>query len=168
MLAAYGFTASALLAVQAEEIEWLDLTATDALASFCRGSFKGHGGFFTHSTPSNQNAALYFFRRSFPPCVQALVMPRGLHGRLELLGRVLIRPAKGWWTTVFAGQMHDRCSALLPACCTGGSPLAGLSACDRNGNNKSVPWMLLLMHHADRSDHIRHRCLSLDRPYGRL
>ena len=95
-LAPYGFTASALLAVQSEEIEWFDLTATGALASFCRGSFKGHAGVFTHSTPSNQNAVLRFFHRSLPPRVQGLVLPSGLQVRLQLLGLVLIRLAKGF------------------------------------------------------------------------
>jgi len=94
-LAPYGFTASALLAVQTEKIEWFDLTTTGALASFCRGSFKGHAGVFTHSTPSNQNAVLRFFHRSLPPRVQGLVLPRGLQERLELLRLVLIRLAKG-------------------------------------------------------------------------
>ena len=65
-LATYGFTVSALLAVQAEEIQWFDFTATGALASFCRGGFKGHAGCFTHSTPSNQNVALSFFTGVLP------------------------------------------------------------------------------------------------------
>ena len=95
-LAPYGFTGSALFAVQTEKIEWFDLTTTGALASFCRGSFKGHAGVFTHSTPSNQNAVLRFFHRSLPPRVQGLVLPRGLQERLQLLGLVLISPARGW------------------------------------------------------------------------
>ena len=49
---------------------------------------------------------------------------------------------------------------------TGGSPLSGSSACDHSVHNKSVPWLLLLLHHADCSDRIRHRCLSLVRSQG--
>ena len=95
-LALYSFTASALFAVQAEEIEWFDLTATGALASFCRGSFKGHAGFFTHSTPSNQNAVLRFFHRSLPPSRARACSAKGLQGRLQLLGLVLLSPGRGW------------------------------------------------------------------------
>ena len=96
-LALYSFTASALFAVQAEEIEWFDLTATGALASFCRGSFKGHAGFFTHSTPSNQNAVLRFFQRSLLPHVQGLVLQRGFRGGCSCSALFCSAPLEVGW-----------------------------------------------------------------------
>tara|TARA_B100000513_G_scaffold116812_1_gene51254 strand:+ start:234 stop:488 length:255 start_codon:yes stop_codon:yes gene_type:complete len=62
LLASLCLTVPALLLIQAKEFERFDVTAVGALTSFCRGSFKGHGGPFTHSTASNENAALCFWR----------------------------------------------------------------------------------------------------------
>jgi hypothetical protein len=43
MLSTYDFTVPALHAVQAEEIQWFDVTTAGAFTSLCGGSFKGHG-----------------------------------------------------------------------------------------------------------------------------
>ena len=55
-LTTHGLTVAALLAVQAEEVQWFDFTAVVALTSFCRRGFKGHGGFITPTTLSNSIA----------------------------------------------------------------------------------------------------------------
>ena len=52
-LTTHGLTVAALLAVQAEEVQWFDFSAVVALTSLCRGGFKGHGGLITPTTLSN-------------------------------------------------------------------------------------------------------------------
>ena len=164
MLASFCFTVSAFLSIQAEEIQRFNVTTARALTSFCGWSFKGHGGLFKSSIPSNQNTASCF--------LQELSSLRGyachpfrLSGA-RCCARCCLDPlyqrlGGGMFVSV---QMPERCSARLPVYCTGGSPLSGSSACDHSAYNKSVPWFLSLMSHADRSAHIRHRCLSLDTP----
>ena len=64
----------------------------------------------------------------------------------------------------FAVQRTE-CSSVRPSsCCTPGSRFSGSSAYDRNEHSTPVASLSLLMNHADGSDHVVHRCLSLVNP----